>query len=265
MASVPAAASGSAVPSVVTSIHRHQDIAPLLVQLVRSLEDASAEARNIYQQLRLAWWPLARAVYEQRPALALTQDPRIWSEFLRRQVPPARLDLLCHAIFNAEIEALRSPSTTADLRARLARAATKLGVSQYQLYLDLDTEVTTKGHSLKKVAALLGLPEVTRELLLRALWAEMLERHAFQGTNGPPEITTRDVTRVFNRKLFSSYLLSGRFVGDGDPLLGRILYRSFVPRHRRQLACILGSAPGLASCTPAWSFCRRIGQAKGRG
>lgn len=201
-----AAASGSAAPSVVTSIHRHQSIAPLLLRLVRSLEDASAEARHLYQQLRLAWWPLARAVYEQRPALALVQDPRIWSEFLRRHVSEGKLDLLCHAIFHAEMAALRAPSTTADLRARLARAAAKLGVSQYQVYLDLDTEVTKKAHSLKKVAALLGQPEVTRDVLLRALWAEMLERHSFQGDNNtdrPPEITTRDVTRVFNRTLFS--------------------------------------------------------------
>ncbi|KAI3317946.1 hypothetical protein HD806DRAFT_550143 [Xylariaceae sp. AK1471] len=193
-----ATASSSDPAAPVARLDRHPSLAPLLISLngyyTAKDIDAPGQPSQMYSDLRVAWWPLARAKYVSNPSV----ECRVWADFFVANIRADALDVLCHAIFGSALAAIRGQ---AELRQRFERVTSLLGKSSFEAFVWLGDEVSRKSNSLKNLSSLLaptGRHALRPAALLAELNAEMLRRHA-DNPASPPVLASIDVTNVFRR------------------------------------------------------------------
>ncbi|KAI0410513.1 hypothetical protein F5X98DRAFT_381711 [Xylaria grammica] len=190
-------------------LHRHPDLAPLISNLNAYYEnsDGPGQPSRLYEELRAAWWPLARAKHIAsrsaaavggRAATAPSQDCRVWPRFFTAYIHSDKIDVLGYAIFHA---AVRDVQAAKERRTRFSRVAALLDKAPWETLLWLGADVAMRSNSLKNIARLLASPNdrvLEPEALLRELYGAALERHR-NDPAAPPSLTSADVTVVFQR------------------------------------------------------------------
>ncbi|RWA05314.1 hypothetical protein EKO27_g9793, partial [Xylaria grammica] len=121
-------------------LHRHPDLAPLISNLNAYYEnsDGPGQPSRLYEELRAAWWPLARAKHIAsrsaaavggRTATAPSEDCRVWPRFFTAYIHSDKIDVLGYAIFHT---AVRDVQAAKERRTRFSRVAALLDKAPWE-------------------------------------------------------------------------------------------------------------------------------------
>lgn len=150
--------------------------------------------------VRERWWEKARLAHV-RYAAQHTRDVRLWPHFFEHKtgIEARNLELICHSIFNDDMDAVRAHD---DTKKRFDRVAVVLGRGRYFLFVLLGPAVCRSASSLKKISAAVSSSSggVSGAQIVAQVWESCLARHDTDPTSAPAP-TVADVTVAISGKL----------------------------------------------------------------
>ncbi|KDN61553.1 hypothetical protein CSUB01_12240 [Colletotrichum sublineola] len=205
----PAPADAAAAhPQAPLSILPQRDpaVSAILADLDRALNHLAigpgATISNLFPRLQSAFWKSAWAINAARIApdapAAAAIDVRDFPAWLRGRIPEPRLQVTLFPVFNTAITAIKDAENKV-LLTRLTAAAKDLQCSLYDVFLDFGDTIATSTHALPKLSkARKSVPALSRDQIVRALWAETLARPDLS-PDSLPTPTVRELTKALNK------------------------------------------------------------------